>query len=140
MIDLKDFLIKENINHSKMMEVTQGLLSNDAATIASCIGIIKENIPSKNKCKTISKFEYDTHDWYIVFTPDRNGGSDNIMFGHCIGSNHWVYYTEGNMIKKRVESWKNIKYQLSPRSNDVYISTLELALIFKDIEMKLIEQ
>jgi hypothetical protein len=135
---------RENIksNIEKDIIVT-GLLSDNKEDQENAIAAIHDILKNEKQLKTCGKFEKaDSNMWYVKL-PQYKGYSDDILFGHRVGSNHCVYripYNKNttNKLFKMVVDWKEIYGNLSPRNNFVYLAPQELCDIFKQIENTLI--
>ena len=152
MKSLKDYIVegilvgRENIksNIEKDIIVT-GLLSDNKERQENAIAAIQDILKNEKRLKSCSKFENaDSNIWYVKL-PQYKGYSDDILFGHRVGSNHWVYTipynkNNANKLSRMIVCWKEIYGNLSPRNNFVYIAPQELCNIFKQIENKLMNK
>ena len=129
---------KDKITREKI----DGLLSNNIEEQESAIDAIRDILKNEKRLKNCGKLENaDTNTWYVKL-PQYKGYSDDILFGHRIGSNHWVYRipynkTHNDKLFRIVVDWKDVYANLSPRNNFVYLAPQELCDLFKRIESKL---
>lgn len=106
-----------------------GLLSDDRNLQTETIDLMKQVIiKSGNKrMKTISKIEWaDSNRWFVQF-PKYPGYTFDIIFFHRIGSNYEIFYLSEiknkRILIRRIESWSGsngLRYQISPRENEIY--------------------
>lgn len=130
----KDKIIREKIGEL--------LLSDNIKEQESAIDVIKDFLKNEKRLKICGKLENaDINTWYVKL-PQYKGYSDDILFGHKVGSNHWVYRipynkTYNDKLFRMVIDWKELSANLSPRNNFVYLAPQELCDVFKQIESKL---
>lgn len=106
-----------------------GLLSDDRDLQYETIDLMKQIIikSGSKRMKTISKIEWaDSNRWFVQF-PKYRGYSFDIIFFHRIGSNFEIFYLDkikGKVVLvRRIESWSGstgLRYQISPRENEIY--------------------
>ena len=84
--------IKQHINsEAQKRNIINGLLSNNIDEQESAIAQISDILKNEKRLKNCGKLEYaDTNAWYVKL-PQYKGYSDDILFGHRVGGNHWVY-------------------------------------------------
>lgn len=140
-LDDEDILIgniKHHINDEvQKRNIINGLLSNDIDEQESAIAQISDILKNEKRLKNCGKLEYaDTNTWYVKL-PQYKGYSDDILFGHRVGSNHWVYRINKNhndKLFKIIVDWKDVSANLSPRNNYVYLAPQKLCDIFEHME------
>jgi len=130
---------KDKILREKIDEL---LLSNNIKEQEFAIDVIKDLLKNEKRLKTCGKFENaDTNVWYVKL-PQYKGYSDDILFGHRVGGNHFVYRiaydkTYHDKLFRMITVWKEVSANLSPRNNFVYLAPQELCDVIKRIESKL---
>lgn len=118
-------------------ERLDGLLSDNIDVQEKAINAVYYILKNEKRLKNCSKLENaDTNMWYVKL-PQYKGYSDNILFGHRVGSNHWVYRITNDKLFRTIVDWKEVSSNLSPRNNFVYLAPQELCDVFKQIESKL---
>ena len=126
-----------------------GLLTDDKDLHAEIIDMIKQIVlDSGNKrMKTVAKIEWaETERWFVQF-PKHKGYTWDILLFHRVGSNFWIYYTDKIkyqwQLVRRVESWKGstgLKYNISPRENEIYELPKNLCDACKKLEIKFLDE
>ena len=94
-LDDEDILtrdIKQHANDEAQKQIIiNGLLSNNMDEQESAIAQISDILKNEKRLKNCGKLaNADTNTWYVKL-PQYKGYSDDILFGHRVGSNHWVY-------------------------------------------------
>jgi hypothetical protein len=134
-----------NIDNMDKDIIITGLLSDNKENQENAIDVIQDILKNEKRLKNCSKFENaDSNIWYVKL-PQYKGYSDDILFGHRVGSNHWVFripYNKNttNKLLLLVVDWKEVSINLSPRKDFVYLAPKELCDIFAQIENKLMER
>lgn len=134
MKNLKQFIYEsllggyDEIEKDSMLSL-DGLLSDDKNLQDETIDLMKQVIikSGSKRMKTISKIEWaDSNRWFVQF-PKYQGYSFDIIFFHRIGSNFEIFYLnkikDKKVLVRRIESWSGstgLRYQISPRENEIY--------------------
>lgn len=145
-LDNEDILIRDAKQHvnseAQKRNIINGLLSNNIDEQESAIAQISDILKNEKRLKACGKLKNaDTNVWYVKL-PQYKGHSDDILFGHRVGGNHWIYRitydkTYNEKLFRMVIDWKELSANLSPRNNFVYLAPQELCDVFKQIESKL---
>ena len=138
------FDIDKNIDSFNSQLIIDGLLSENESDQTTAIGLIQDLLQNEKRLKTCSKFANSDKDTWFVKLPPYKGYSDDIMFGHRVGSNHWIYRIRYNKtyhdkLFKDVINWKMLSANMSPKNNYIYVAPKNLSAIFSEIEKILLK-
>ena len=106
-----------------------GLLSDDRNLQDETIALMKQTIikSGSKRMKRLSKIEWaDPNQWFVQF-PKYQGYAFDIIFFHRMGSNFEIFHLDKikdkRILVRRIESWlgsTGLRYQISPRENEIY--------------------
>ena len=142
-LDDEDILTRDIKQHANdeafKRNIVNGLLSSNINEQESAIAQISDILKNEKRLKNCGKFKNtDTNTWYVKL-PQYKGYSDDILFGHRVGGNHWVYIitynkTYNDKLFRLIVDWKDVNANLSPRNNYLYLAPQKLCDIFELIE------
>ena len=142
-LDDEDVLTRDIKQHAhdeaQKQIIVNGLLSSNINEQESAIAQISDILKNEKRLKNCGKLaNADTNTWYVKL-PQYKGYSDDILFGHRVGGNHWVYIitynkTYNDKLFRLIVDWKDVNANLSPRNNYLYLAPQKLCDIFELIE------